>query len=135
MSKISKLNLLCQDCRDEECDGTECNLGSGQQRSMTFQKSKSKITKVGAYKAMTDLFYGNIFGIVPKNIINDCRQFFMDKKGISFDLYCVEQEGWTNLNEVHEFASMIKPMTKKERTKFMVKCPSKVLKQFVKEHL
>lgn len=31
MSKISKLNLLCQDCRDEECDGTECNLGSGQQ--------------------------------------------------------------------------------------------------------
>lgn len=95
----------------------------------------SKISNQGAYKAMTDLFYGNIFGIVPKNIINDCRQFFMENSKGDFDLYCVEQEGWTNLNEVYEFASMIKPMTKKERTKFMVKCPSKVLKQFVKEHL
>ena len=96
-----------------------------------YTKSKAQ----GAYKAMTDLFYGSVFGIVPKEIINECRQFFMDKKGVSFDLYCVEQEGWTNLNEVQEFASMIKSMTKKERTKFMVKCPSKVLKQFVKEHL
>lgn len=132
---INKVNLLCQDCRDKDCDGTECDIEAGQQRSMTFPQSKPKIPKVGAYKAMTDLFYGNVFGIVPKEIINDLRKFFMDKGEGDFDLYCVEQEGWSNLNEVYELASMIKPMTKKERTKFMAKCPSKVLKQFVKEHL
>jgi hypothetical protein len=64
---INTFNLLCQDCRDKDCDGTECDIEAGQQRSMTFPQSKPKIPKV---------------------------------------------------------ASKIKPMTKKERTKFMAKCPS-----------
>jgi elongation factor P--beta-lysine ligase len=86
------------------------------------------------YIAMIDLFYGDVFGIVPKYIINDTRKFFKDNTGDDFDLHCVKEEGWNNLNEVHEFASMIKQMSTKSRVQFMTTCPSKHLKLFVKKH-
>jgi hypothetical protein len=31
-----KINLLCADCKDNECDGTECDLPDGYVRSMVF---------------------------------------------------------------------------------------------------
>lgn len=91
------------------------------------------VSEERAYKAMIDIFYGGVFGIIPKYILEDARKVFED--GEDFDLYCVKQEGWNNLNEVYELASMIKSMSKKEQKQFMVKCPSKILKQFVKENL
>ena len=37
-SKMSnqKINLLCADCNDNKCDGTECDLPDGYVRSMVF---------------------------------------------------------------------------------------------------
>jgi hypothetical protein len=34
--KLQKINLLCADCKDNECDGTECDLPDGYVRSMVF---------------------------------------------------------------------------------------------------
>jgi hypothetical protein len=38
-----RVSLLCADCLDEECDGTECDIPAGYVRSMVFGvKSKPK---------------------------------------------------------------------------------------------
>ena len=36
MSNERKINLLCADCNDNKCDGTECDLPDGYVRSMVF---------------------------------------------------------------------------------------------------
>lgn len=92
------------------------------------------VSEQDAYEAMIFLFYGKIFGLVPKSIINDTEKIF-NEMNQDFDTSCAEDEGWNNKEQVYEFVGMIKSMTKSERIKFMKGCPSKLLKKFIKKEL
>jgi len=89
-----------------------------------------------AYECMISLFYGKVFGLVKPSIIEKVQKTF-NETGVEFDTHCVEQEGWDNIEQVYEFAEMIKGMSKKERTKFMARCPCRVpeLRKFIKNEL
>ena len=86
-----------------------------------------------AYEAMISLFYGKVFGLVPVSIINDIENKFKEMND-DFETSCAEDEGWYNKEQVYEMVGMVKSMTKSERKKFMSKCPSTLLKKFIKEN-
>ena len=89
-----------------------------------------------AYESMISLFYGKVFGLVKREIIEDVIEH-VQKIDIDFDFdtHCVNEEGWNSIEEVYECAEMIKGMSKKERIKFVGKCPSRLLKKFVVNEL
>jgi hypothetical protein len=87
-----------------------------------------------AYEAMISLFYGKIFGIIPSYLVEKIEKTFKEINK-DFDTECVESEGWNTVEEVYELASMLKPMSQKEREEFMINCPGKLLKEFIKNDL
>jgi hypothetical protein len=87
-----------------------------------------------AYEAMISLFYGKVFGLVKPSIIEEVQKTF-NETGVEFDTHCVKEEGWNNIEQVYEFAEMIKGMSKKQQAKFMVHCPSPLLRKFIKNEL
>jgi len=88
---------------------------------------KMSCSEQQAYESMIFLFYVKVFGLVKSSITSEM--------GDDFDTHCVNEEGWDNIEQVYEFAEMVKGMSKKERTKFMGKCPSRFLKKFVVNEL
>jgi len=83
-----------------------------------------------AYEAMITLFYGTVFGILPDQLVKDMEETFKNQE-IDFLTHCVNEEGWDDIAQVYDFVETLKGMTYKEATKFMAKCPSKLLKKFI----
>jgi hypothetical protein len=83
-----------------------------------------------AYEAMISLFYGTVFGIVPDQVVKDIEETFKETDS-DFLTHCANEEGWNDLAQVYDFVETLKGMTYKEATKYMAKCPSKLLKEFI----
>jgi len=96
--------------------------------------ASNELAEQKAYEAMISLFYGKIFGIVPSYILEKIEKTYKET-GKDFNTHCVEEEGWDNIEQVYDFASIIKRMPKEEREEFMTTCPSELLKVFVTKEL